>query len=239
MPNGAIEHALQQRINAAAGDGRSEFEEEIASTGQTLADVKLEVESALAAARLRDAVARRVPVVTTAEVTDYYAHHRQSFYLPQRRIVDLIEHIPGYRQAIALGKQLGPGARFARRANRELVHVESPAEAKERGNGPLVQMIFAATPGRVARPATFFGGWTIGVVRKVIPPEIQPLAAVRRELAKTLAAQRRKQALARFAAAFASKWTARTSCSPAYVIQKCAQYRGALTQVNPLKVGVG
>jgi hypothetical protein len=236
ISNGDIERGLQEKINAAP-NGRSEFREELASTGQTLADVKLEVESTLAVARLREAVAKRVPPLTRGEVTGYYARHRGSFYLPDRRVVDLIEQIPGYGHAVFLGKQLGPGARFARRAIRELVRREPPAEAADRMNGQLVRMIFATTPGRVSAPAMFNGRWVIAVVRNLIPAGIQLLSAVRGELSKQLAAQRTQQALKRFSAAFVRRWTARTSCSPGFVVQKCTQYRGGVAQASPLVDG--
>jgi hypothetical protein len=233
IPISDIERGLQEKVDAAP-NGRSEFQEELASTGQTLDDVKLEVESALAVKALRDAVAMHVPALTRAEVASYYARHRRSFYLPDRRLVDLIEQIPGYGHAVSLGNQLGPGARFAKRAIRELVRRESPAEAVDRMNGQLVHMIFATAPGRVSKPAMFNGRWVLAVVRKLVPAAIQPLTVVRGELSKTLAAQRRQQALKRFATAFVRRWTARTSCSPGYVVQKCSQYRGALAQGNPL-----
>jgi hypothetical protein len=237
VSSAAVERGLKAKIDAMPA-GRSELEEELTSTGQTLADVKLEVKSTLAVARLRDAVAKRVPAVTPGEVASYYAHHRRSFSLPDRRVVDLIEQIPGYARAVALGRRLGPGARFAKRAIRELVRRETPAEAKNRRNGQLVHMIFAATPGRVAGPALFNGEWVLAVVRRLIPAGIQPLVAVRHELSKTLATARRRRALKRFTAAYMRKWSARTSCSTGFTVQKCSQYRGALAaEKDPLMGG--
>jgi hypothetical protein len=232
ISNAAVERGLKEKIDAAPA-GRSEFEEELTSTGQTLADVKLEVKSALAVARLRDAVAKRVPAVTPGEVTSYYDHHRQRFYLPDRRVVYLIEGIHDYGHALALAREVRPGARLTDPWFRELVS-RSP-EVADRGK--LAHMIFAATPGRVAGPARFFDDWVLAVVRKLIPAGIQPLAAVRRELSKTLAVARRERTLKRFAAAYVRNWSARTSCSAGYVVQKCSQYRGALRQGNPLTEG--
>jgi hypothetical protein len=223
----SVERGLREKIRAAP-NGRPEFQEELSSTGQTLADVRLEVKSTLAVTSVRDAVAKRVPRVTGAEVASYYTHHRRSFYLPDRRVVDLIEQISDYAHAVALGKRLGPGARFANRAIRELVHREAPDEATTRGNGQLVRMIFTARPGRVAGPAIFNNQWVLAVVRKLIPAGIQPFAAVRGKLSKSLAVERRERALKRFAVAYVRKWRARTSCSLGYVVHKCSEYRGAL-----------
>jgi hypothetical protein len=237
ISNAAVEHGLQEKIDALP-NGRSEFDEELSSTGQTPADVKLEVKSSLAVSMLRNVVAKRVPAVSPIEVASCYAHHRRSFRLPDRRSVDLIEEIRSYARAIALGKRLGPGAPFAKRAIRELVRRETPAEIANRSNGQLIHAIFAATPGRVAGPAMFFGHWVLAVVRKLIPAGIQPLSAVRGELSKTLTLERRNRALSQFAAAFVRKWTARTSCSPGYVVAKCSEYRGAHAgERNPLTGG--
>jgi SurA N-terminal domain len=230
ISNAAVERGLQQKINQAP-NGRPEFLEELASTGQTLADVKLEVKSTLAVAALRDAVAKRVPALTRAEVSGYYAHHRRSSYLPDRRVAYLIEGIHDYAHALALARQVKPGAHLTLPWFREVV--SRAPEVEDRGT--LAHMVFAAIPGRVAGPALFFGHWVLAVVRKLIPAGIQPLSAVEGKLAKALEVQRRQQALKRFAAAFARRWTARTLCGPGYVVQRCWQYRGALTQENPLQ----
>ncbi len=228
----AVEHALQQEIEATP-NGRPEFEKELASTGQGLADVKLEVGSTLAAAKLRDVAAEGVPRVKAAEVNSYYSRHRWSFYLPDRRVAYLIEGIPDHTHALAIARQVRPSTRLTRPWFREIVS-RSPGGGDR---GQLVDMIFATTPGRVVGPVMFNGRWVLAVVRKLIPAGIQPLALVRDEVLKILVGQRRERALKRFVTAFVRKWSARTSCSPAYVIQKCSQYRGALVRGNPLTGG--
>jgi hypothetical protein len=236
ISNAAVQRGLQEKIDALP-NGRSEFDEELTSTGQTLADVKLEVKSALRLARLRDAVAKRAPAVTSTEVASYYSHHLQKFYLPDRRVVYLIELLPTYAAAVALGNELGAGPRFVKRAIREVVRREPPAEAERRENGQLVHMIFAATPGQVAGPAKFNGRWVLAVVKKLIPGGIQALAVVKAELMKTLAVERRDKALNRFAEAYVHKWTASTSCSPGYVVPRCSEYHGTLAGQASLLAG--
>lgn len=225
----AIESALREKVNAVP-NGRAAFEEELASTKRTLADVKLEVKSTLAVARLRDVVLSRLPGVTAAEVASYYARHRQDFYLPQRRVVYLLEGIRGYTHALAIANQVRPGTHLTAPWFREVVSKGLGVGDREK----LERLIFATAPGRVTKPLMFIGRWTIAAVRKLIPAGIQPLASVRRELSRMLRTRHRERALKRFAMAFESKWTARTSCNASYVIQKCSQYRGALTQVSPL-----
>ncbi|HEY2719898.1 MAG TPA: peptidylprolyl isomerase [Solirubrobacteraceae bacterium] len=227
----AVERRLREKV-AAFPNGRSEFDEELSSTGQTLADVKLEAKAALSVAALRSAVARRVPALTAAEVSSYYAHHRQRFYLPDRRVVYLIEGIRSHAhaRALAIARQRRPDAPFVMPWFREVV----PKTSKAADPATLAHLVFAATPGRVAGPTMFFGHWVLAVVKQLIPAGVRPFVAVRSELSKSLTLERGGYALDSFAAALARKWTAMTSCAVGYIVAKCSQYRGAPAQANPL-----
>jgi hypothetical protein len=227
----AVERRLREKV-AAFPNGRSEFDEELSSTGQTLADVKLEVKAALAVAALRSAVAQHLSVVSDADISIYYAHHRRRFYLPARRVAYLIEGIHDYARAVTLARQVKPGVRLTKPWYREIVS-SGPGEGDYE---KIAHMIFATAPGRSTTPTYVTNGWVLAAVEKLIPAGIQPLAVVRGDVLETLLAQHREQFLKRSAAAFVRKWTARTSCSPGYVVQKCSEYRGALaTEVALLK----
>jgi foldase protein PrsA len=222
-----VERKLRDRIEAVP-NGEAEFEKEISSLGRTGADVKLEIEAELAAAKLSQMVARHVPAVTPAEVAGYYRNHQAQFRVPDLRTIDLIEAIRTRAGAIALGRRTGPGKRFAAKALHELVRKQTPYEEAHRDNGALVHAIFAAKLGTVAGPVRFHHAWALVVVRKVVPARIKPLAAVREEIAKRLASERRALARQSFIAAYRRKWIARTDCRPGFVVQKCSQYRGRL-----------
>lgn len=235
VSDATIEHRLQERIEAVP-NGKSEFEEEIASTKQTTADVKLEIKDESAAALLRAMVSKRVRPVTQADIADYYRHNRTQFHVPDLRSTDLIESIHGARAfAIALGERIGPGRRFAKMSLHEMVARETPFEEAHRENGELVRTIFTAAPGKVAGPVWFNHAWVLIVVRKVVPGRFKRLAEVREAVAARLTSQRRRLALLSFIKTHRSKWIARTDCSPGFVVQKCAQYRGPTTpEGNPL-----
>lgn len=224
LSEGAIERGLRERIGTAH-EGRSEFQEEIAATGQTLADVKLEAKAAQAMARLREFVGRRVPPATQAQIADYYKHHLQSFRVPDRRLVDLIDEIHGYGHAVALGRQLGPGERFRKRAMRELVTRDTPYEdAHHDWKAAMLHAIFATPPGRVGGPVSFHYRWVLFVVRKLVPGTVKPLDEVSAEISARLSEQRHRHALASFLAAYRREWTAKTSCHTGFVVQMCSEY---------------
>ena len=195
ISDSAVERGLKERVEASP-NGRSEFEEEIAATGQTLADVKLEVKTALASARLRDFVSKRVSPVTQAQIADYYRRHLRSFRIPDRRWVDLIQEIHSYAHAVALARQLGPGERFAKVAMRELVRRDTPYEdAHHDWKAPMLHAIFATPPGRVGGPVSFHYRWVLLVVRKLVPGSIKPLGKVRAEISERLSEERHRRAL--------------------------------------------
>jgi PPIC-type PPIASE domain len=230
-----IERRLQERIESVP-NGKSEFEREISSTGRSIADVKLEIEAESAAARLRAMVARRVHPVTQASVDDYYRHNQAHFRVPEIRVTDLIEGIHGTRAAaVALGRRIGPGRRFAELSLHERVARPIPSEASHRENGALVRSIFTAVPGEVAGPTRFNDAWVLVVVRSVVPAGIRPLAAVREDVAARLASRRHRRVLLAFIKAYRGKWIRKTDCSPGFVVQKCSLYHGPTApEGNPL-----
>jgi hypothetical protein len=233
----AIARGLKTKIEAVP-NGRSEFEEEIAATGQTLADVKFEVKAALASAELREYFARRAPPVTQPQIAAYYEHHLQSFRVPDRRWVDLIDEIHGHAHAVVLGRRLGPGERFSKRAMRELVTRDTPYEdAHHDWKAPMLHAIFATPPGRVGGPVSFHYRWVLFVVRKLVPGRVKPLDGVRAEISERLSEKRRGDVLASFLGRYRREWIAKTSCASGFVVEKCSDYRGRLVPEGNLLAG--
>ena len=225
VSQGAVERGLQGKLESLPG-GRSELEQEIGSAGQTIADVRLEIGAELAAARLRALVSRQAPPVTHAEIAAYYARHLAAFRTPDLRYADLIESIPTRAAALALGRRLGSGARFARMALHEQVARQTPYEATHRDNAALVRTIFAAAPGTVAPPVRFNHRWVIVVVRREAPGRLQPLSELSGKIAMRLQKRAHSATARAFARAFERRWVARTSCRPGFVVRECSQYTG-------------
>jgi parvulin-like peptidyl-prolyl isomerase len=220
-----VERRLRESVESAPS-GEREFDRELSSQGRTTADVKLEIEAELAAQALSGMVFKRVPPITQADAAAYYTRHQTEFRVRELRVVDLIESIKTRAAAIALGKRVGTGLRFAGMAFRERVEKQTPHEEAQLSNGALVRAIFAAKPGSVSRPASFNKKWVLVLVRRILPARTKPLAAVKEEIVKRLTRQRYGQALKRFADAFRKKWRARTDCRPGFVVQSCPQFTG-------------
>jgi hypothetical protein len=234
VSDAAVERRLHERFDAYA-NRRPEFEKEIAHFGQTVDDVKLGIKAEMAAAVLRAAVSRQVRPVTHADAVNYYTDNLARFRVPQARITDLIYGLPSRSAAVALGKRLGPGKRFAARALNEELPFYAPSVQASKGNTKLIHTIFAAKPGTLAGPARFGSTWVLAVVRKIIPARVRPIATVEGEIATRLSRERHRLALLGFVRAYRSKWRAKTDCRPGYVVQKCAQHHGPIAhESDPL-----
>jgi hypothetical protein len=234
LSDAEVERRLHEQFDAYA-NGRSEFEKEIAYFDQTIDDVKLVTKAEMAAAVLGAAVSRQAGPVTHVDVVNYYTDNLARFRVPESRITDLIYGLPSRSAAVALGKRLGPGRRFAARALNEELPLYAPSVQARKGNTALIRTIFAAKPGTIAGPARFGSKWVLVVVRKIVPARIRPIATVEGEIATRLSRERHRHALLGFLRAYRSKWRAKTDCRPGYVVQKCAQYHGPIAQEdNPL-----
>jgi hypothetical protein len=229
----AVQRGLRERVEAVP-DGESEFRRELASTGQTVADVELEIKAKLATEAISESLSKRIPPVTRVEVARYYEHNRSRFRVPDQREVDLIEGIESPRAAAALGRRLGTGARFTRKAIREIVARQTRSEAAHRGNHQLVHAIFATPLGKLGGPVIFNNLWVLLVVRKLIPSTIKPLASVSEKIEQQLLGERHRSFMTRYLAGYRRTWTEQTTCRAGYVVQRCREYRGpTVPEGNP------
>ncbi len=219
-----LDKGLGERKEA---NGASEFQAALKATGQTVDDVELEVRAELAAAALARKLADQAARVSEAQIVDFYRRNHLLYTTPETRHTDLIEHLPSPAAARALVRKIGTGAAFTKRALKEAV-VRTITGAPSPGDIPNISdAIFASRTGVVSKPMPLNGHWTVFVVRKIVPAKLKPLDVVRRELIRRLVAQRHREIVARFERELKTRWTAKTSCRPGYVVQKCAQYAGS------------
>lgn len=229
VPASAVSRAASERSTAT---GEAEFDESLHAAGQTRADVEREVRAELSLAAIRRSLAKRAALVSGGEIAAFYESNRRMFVISEVRDVDLIESFPSRAVAVAVVKRIGGGRRFAKKAFHEKPLRSSIAKWKIADKKVVLRAIFAARPGAVSKPMRMSGRWIVFVVRRIVPPSLEPLAQVRGEIVRLLIARRRKQIGAQFEREYKARWTARTSCRPGYVVQGCAQYSGPVASVE-------
>ncbi len=218
-----VSSAMTERREA---NGASEFQAALHAAGQTVDDVKLEAKTELAASAIGGKLAKQATQITEPQIISFYARNHRLFIKPEERYAELIEHLPSPSAALALVRRIGTGSGFKKRALKEAVSRApnggpSPGDIKN-----VSDAIFAARQGVVSAPTRLNRDWTVFIVRKITPARLKPLATVRREVVRRLIALRHRQITTSFEKEYKARWTARTNCSPGYVVQKCAQYTG-------------
>lgn len=200
--------------------------------GLTVADAKLEVEAELAAEALRRLLIRRATTVSPGEVVAFYRHNPRRFVLGELRETELIEGLPSRTLASALVKRAHAGKRLARPVtNYETLKLAPPLD---RERAAVLHAIFTARQG-VTSFVRLDERWAVFVVRRIFPPRLLSLAEARTDATAALVAKRRRELTAQYLKAYRSRWSAKTRCEPAYIVQGCGQYRGPLRpEANPL-----
>jgi len=201
--------------------------------GRTLADIMLETRAKLARAAIARTVEARLRPVTRAQIVSYYAQHRFDYLLGAERDLE-IARTATWASAAKVKKEIESGKSFASIVSR--LPVEQPVNAGDGlvvdlqphfyGEPNLNQAIFTARPGVLTGPIDTWFGYFVFDVTKVRFQLETPLAQVEASIRQQLARPLQERALAAFGKHWATTWTARTDCSPGYVVPKCRQFKG-------------
>jgi foldase protein PrsA len=208
---------VRQRLQAQSGERPA---------GESAADAKLAAEAELAPTLIRERLTSGQPQITRAQVAAYYKQNIERYETPERRDIDIVERLPSKAAAQRAMSRLTAGPSMAKVAIHESFSKTNPAEVPPNKTA-ILHAIFMAKPNVLVGPLPLNEQWCFFEVTRVVPPVVQPLASLRDQIARQLAAERQRRALARAVAAWRAKWIARTDCRPGYVVQKCRQYRGA------------
>jgi hypothetical protein len=228
---------LQRRLRATeAADfpgGSEETRSYLAATGETEADMELEVKAAWAASQLRLQVEKSTPSVSRAQVRAYYQSHLRRFAVPEEREVVQTE---SKTEADAIV------ARHKMAANRQLLSTAVPetfaiaphvaAEARVR---PAEAAIAAAKLDTLVGPVKQRVDYYVFEVKRILARHQEPLTKVSATIASQLTTERRARAVAAFERSWVRKWSAKTNCRGEYVVMPCRQYRGP----RSLELGFG
>lgn len=199
----------------------AEFEQSLRANGESIADAKLQIATALAGAAVerRALVAERA--VTHAEIVAYYERHKHEFTKDEERQFEIVNYLP-YGKARRTVRRSRIAHVFPARALHEsltrehMLHTTPEKRAIERA-------IFAAKQDVPDGPVKLYKGFSIFVVRHIVPSTLTPLGAVQAEIEARLAGEQRRRAFAHFAQSWVAKWKEKTSCDAGYVIDMCRQ----------------
>lgn len=232
------EREVERRLREKEGTfprGHSEFVESLRAIDHTLADVKLEIADELAAPKIERRLAAGEALIAAAEIAGYYRRNIGQFEHAETRRFYIVENIPTREAAQRRMREFVRGQRSISRPGESLSELlERPHDMG--GARTIVKAIFAIKPEVVSEPVRVERFYFLVQVAKVTPARALSLAEARETILTKLAAQRRQRTLARFVAAWRRKWTAKTTCSAGYVVQKCREYDGVRAREAPLSL---
>jgi hypothetical protein len=209
----------------------TEFQESLKAIAHSPADLKLEIQAELAEDKIRKRVIAQEPKSTRSEIATYYRRHIATYHIPERRYFDIGENFSSAAEAKKKRKAVGAG--------KESIHESLPRKLFTDYNGEkriIYEAIFKAKPHVVSAPIRLNNLYFLIDVTRITPPYVQSLAEVRRAIGRKLSSVRRRRALVAFIVAWRRRWTARTGCNVAYVVQKCRQYHGPKAPEDPLQL---
>jgi foldase protein PrsA len=222
----------------------ADFQKFLANTGQTISDLLLRVKLNLLASRIQQRVTKKAAgKPTQKEISAYYEQHRQQFGQPERR--NLLIILTKTKSAAEKAKgEVKSGKSFAGVAKKSSIDPVSkasggslPGVVKGQEAKALDEAVFKAKPNVLSGPVKTPFGYYVFEVKKTLPASQQSLAQVQSTIQQQLTAQKQQKALSEFIKGFRKKWTGRTECRSAYMVQDCKGYKAPKTPALPTTGG--
>jgi parvulin-like peptidyl-prolyl isomerase len=233
-----IEQGLKQKVRVSYPGGESELRQFLKDTGQSLSDVKFEIQAQLAEQKIRQRLAEREAPITQSQIASYYDRHRQSFAIAERRGLEITNR-KSAAKAQKVKQEVLAGRSFASTKVKRYT-AERPLEPNggfrkdTRERAALERAIYSAKPDVLTGPVRLRLDYFLFKVTHITPGRQQSLAEVQGTIKKQLVAQQQRATLAAFIARWRRKWIAKTDCHAGYVVQKCSQYRQTTAPEDPV-----
>jgi foldase protein PrsA len=207
----------------------ADYQKFLKDSGQSEADILLQVKADLLASKIRDKVVKGKDKVSDAQIQDFYDKNKARFAQPERRDL-LVVLTKGQAKADAARKALQGGQSWKAVAKKFSIDEASkaqggklPAQAKGTLEKQLDEAVFKASKGKLSGPVKTQFGYYLFKVTKVTPASQQTLEQAKETIRQTLQSQNQQKALETFSKDYSKRWKEKTDCREGFVIQQCKQ----------------
>jgi foldase protein PrsA len=207
----------------------ADYQKFLKDSGQTEADILLQVKADLLASKIRDKVVKGKDKVTDAQIQDFYNKNKARFAQPERRDLEVVLTKSKAKAEAAL-RELKSGKSFKQVAKKYSIDEASkaqggklPAQAKGTLEKQLDAAVFSAKKGQLKGPVKTQFGYYVFKVDKITPASQQSLEQAKETIRQTLQSQNQQKALEAFSKDYSNRWKEKTDCREGYVIQQCKQ----------------
>ena len=207
----------------------ADYQKFLKDSGQSEADILLQVKADLLASKIRDKVVKGKDQVSDAQIQDFYNKNKARFAQPERRDLNVVL-TKTKAKADAAMKALKSGQSFKTVAKKYSIDEASkaqggklPAQAKGTLEKQLDAAVFSAKKNKLTGPIKTQFGYYVFDVTKITPASQQSLDQAKATIKQTLQSQNQQKALEAFSKDYADRWKQKTDCRQGYVIQQCKQ----------------
>src|SRR5215212_8228153 len=219
----------------------ADYQKFLKDSGQSEADIMLQVKADLLASKIRDKVVKGKDKVSDAQIQDFYNKNKARFAQPERRDL-LVVLTKGKAKAQAARKALRGGQSWKSVAKKYSIDEASkaqggklPAQAKGTLEKQLDEAVFKAKKGQLSGPIETPFGYYVFKVTKVQKASQQTLEEAKDTIRQTLQSQNQQKALDTWVKDFQEKWKNRTECREGFETQVC---KGVKPTPTPTPAGV-
>jgi len=205
----------------------AQYQKFLKDSGQSEADILLQVKADLLASKIRDKVVKGKDQVSDAQIQDFYNKNKARFAQPERRDLEVVL-TKGKAKAQAALRELKSGKSFKQVAKKYSIDEASkaqggklPAQAKGTLEKQLDQAVFSAKKGKLVGPVKTQFGYYVFKVDKITPASQQSLEQAKATIKQTLQSQNQQKALDSFVKDFQKRWKDKTNCRHGFVTQDC------------------
>ncbi len=236
-----------EQAKARQFGSEAKFQAYLAQSDENVPDILFSLQVQLADQALLHKVEASIPAVGRAAAASYYASHRSSYALHEKRDIGIIR-TNRRDEALRVKRQLQAGVSFATLVRR--LGEQQPIYSAHDGLVPglerhvfseraLDDAIFAAHRNVVTGPIRLrvragyknrsraeiakIDGYYVFEVRAIHRARQETFAEAQSAIAARLPAIMRKRAITAFVAHWRASWRARTDCQVGYVVAKCRQ----------------
>jgi foldase protein PrsA len=217
----------------------AEFEKFLATSGQTVSDLLLNIKAVhLLPQKIEAKVIKDKGNVTAAQVEKYYDSNKSKYGTPEKRSVEIVL-TKTEAAAKSAKKEIESGKSFASVAKRVSIDPTSkanggllPEVTKGEEEKALDTAIFSTSKNILSGPIKTPFGYYIFEVKSITAGTQQPLSKVKSTIKQQLVSTQQQKALTEFVKSFKKKWTAKTICDTGYLVADCKGYKAPKTSTG-------
>jgi foldase protein PrsA len=227
-----VDDAKLTNESALSGPQSEQVRQTLESTGETHSDLKFKLTLAQLSNRINQKLEREIPTITSARAAEYYARHKASFVVAERRDLQIIR-TSSEAAAKQARHEIEAGTSFAALVARTSLTQPNTAHAgllfglqpNDWPEPPLSREIFHAKMKALSGPVGISLGFYIFEVTRRIPAHQLTLAEAQPEVILQLQRELKARVFSHYEAMLQRKWTEKTTCRPGYIVKYCKHYK--------------